>query len=163
LVCPLFIRTTAGAELVENPVPAILVILIEVELYPYVGVILVIVGAATIAVIVRDTVLVALSETTTLVCVASRYPLFCNNIVCDPAGIFSMVAGVTLPVLVPFSNIVAPVGTELTEIFPTADTAHGSNSRSNNAPVTRVIFFMADFLVVKTNKNTIAPAFDKFY
>jgi hypothetical protein len=40
---------------------------------------------------------------------------------------FSRVYGVTLPVLDPFRNIVAPEGVELTEILPTAVTAIGSS------------------------------------
>lgn len=66
LVCPLFIRTTPGAELVENPVPVILVMLTVEELYPLAGEMLVMVGAVITAVKVWETVLVALSVTVTV-------------------------------------------------------------------------------------------------
>lgn len=74
-----------------------------------------------------------------------------------------MVAGVVLPVLVPFRRIVAPVGAEFTVIFPTAETTDGSSSRSNNAQITRKFFFMSDFPIVQTNKNTWVSSSDKFY
>ena len=81
----------------------------------------------------------------------------------EPAGTFSRIVLVVVPVLLPLSKIVAPTGTELTEILPTADTAHGSNKRSNNTPTIRDFFFISDFPIVKTNKNIIAPTFDKYY
>jgi hypothetical protein len=48
----------------------------------------------------------------------------------EPAGTLSIVAGEILPVLVPFRYIAAPEGTELTEIFPTAETVTGNNRRT---------------------------------
>jgi hypothetical protein len=41
----------------------------------------------------------------------------------EPQGTFSIIELGVNPVLMPFCIIVAPVGTELTDIFPTVDTA----------------------------------------
>jgi hypothetical protein len=55
----------------------------------------------------------------------------------------SMTVGVIVPVLIPSRRTAAPVGRELTDIFPTADTVNGRNSISESRNSRERIFFIA--------------------
>jgi hypothetical protein len=80
----------------------------------------------------------------------------------DPAGTLSMVAGVTLPVLVPFRNIVAPFGTEVTEIFPTADTAAGSSRTIRVRQIIRYALFIAMLSFQQSTEKNLQTSLNIF-
>jgi hypothetical protein len=54
-----------------------------------------------------------------------------------------MIVGVVVPVLIPSRRTAAPVGRELTEILPTADTETGRNSISESRNSIKSVFFIA--------------------